>query len=396
MSNKKIGLCMTFQGSNYGQLLQSYALQQKIDDLGYETEIIQYRSGKDKGIKISYASVYVSVCTIANALRRKLLKNEKNRIEEYDTSHRENIYKRNDAADEFRKNRFHDVTEINGYTNLVKKSKDYSAVVVGSDQIWLPDVAVTNFYTLRFVVPEVTRISYATSMGVSSYPNYAKKPAADYWRKIDYLSVREEQAKNVIKEIAGVDAKVVADPTYLLTAEEWEERIPIEKVIEPNYILCYFLGNSQPMKKYARKFADKKGLRLVSILSNECNSDDNEFADEVLIGKSPEEFINLIRNSEYVLTDSFHGLAFSVINEKQFYIFYRNRTDVKQSRNSRIDNIVKTWGLENRLIKNSEKEQIDESVIDYSRVSDIRNRFREESLDFLRGALEKSKSRCNT
>lgn len=386
--NKKIGLVMTFQGTNFGQLLQSYALQQTIESMGYETEIIQYHSGKDKGIKLSLASIYVSTQAVLNILLRKI--KHKNTINaETDLSHKENISRRNDVSNLFRNTQFHNVVSVNGYSNLVKKSKDYFAVVVGSDQIWLPEVSVTNFYTLRFAMPGVTRVSYATSMGVSSYPFYARKPAAEYWKKIDFLSVREEQAKKIIKEIAGVEAKVVADPTYLLTTNEWEQRIPNTAVIESGYVLCYFLGDSDAIKNYARQFSNYKHLRLVSILSNECNSDDYRFADEVLIGKSPEEFINLIRNAEYVLTDSFHGLAFSVINEKQFYIFYRNRPDVKQSRNSRIDNIVKIWGLEDRLIKKPEEMVFEDSLIDYQKVTKKRMEFRDESLDFLRIALEK-------
>ena len=244
---------------------------------------------------------------------------------------------------------------------------------------------------MRFAAPGVTRVSYATSMGVSSYPNYAKKPAAEFWKKIDFLSVRGQQAKEIIYSISGMNAKVVADPTYLLTPDEWLERIPNKEIVEKGYILCYFLGDSPPIKEYAKKFSKSKGLRLVSILSNECNSDDHKFCDEVTIGKSPEDFINLIRNAEFVLTDSFHGLAFSVINEKQFLIFYRNRTDVKESRNSRIDNIVKTWGVEDRLIKNPQETPIPTTSIDYTVVSKKREKFRKESLDFLKNALNNRK-----
>lgn len=388
MNKKKIGLCMTFQGTNYGQLLQSYALQQKIDSLGYETEIIKYFSGRDKGIKFSFASMNIAIQTILKIISTKITGEKKYNDKQLDKNHKINISERNKVSTNFRNMFFHNIVEVNGYTNLVKKSGEYKAVVVGSDQIWIPEIAVTNFYTLRFAQEGVRRISYATSMGVSSYPRYLQKSAAEYWRKIDYISVRENQAKQIIKQISDVDAKVVADPTYLLTTEEWEKRIPTKKVIEPNYVLCYFLGDSEPIKKFARNFANKKGLRLVSILSDECNSDDTKFADEILIGKSPEEFINLIRNAEYVLTDSFHGLAFSVINEKQFYIFYRNRIDVKQSRNSRIDNIVKIWGLENRLVKNPEQLIYDDSVIDYQKVTEKRMDFREDSLKFLKEALE--------
>ena len=168
---------------------------------------------------------------------------------------------------------------------------------------------------------------------------------------------------------------------------------PNISVIETGYVLCYFLGDNDMIKEYAKRFADGKNLRLVSILSNECNSDDSQFADEILIGKSPEEFVNLIRNADFVLTDSFHGLAFSVINEKQFYIFYRNRTDVKQSRNSRIDNIVKIWGLEERLIKEPEKMIFKDDLIDYSIVTKKRNEFQRRIFKFSEKCFKKSRSR---
>ena len=128
-------------------------------------------------------------------------------------------------------------------------------------------------------------------------------------------------------------------------------------------------------------------MRVVSILSDECNSDDYSVFDEVITGKRPEEFVNLVRNADFVLTDSFHGLAFSVINEKQFLIFYRNRPDVKQSRNSRIDNILTKWGLESRLVIDPEKADTSVDQIDYSIVNPKVSEQRDKSLSFLRKAL---------
>lgn len=382
MSKKTVGLCIAFKGTNYGMLLQGYATQNELDRLGFDSEIIDYHSGSEKGIALSVGAMHVVFNKIRSAIKRRIQKKEI-----LDSLHEKNKKQRNTISDMFRKNRLHDIISVNGISALKAKSKDYYAVLVGSDQLWLADVAFTNFYTLRFAAPGVKRISYATSLGVSSYPNYAKKAAADYWRQIDYLSVREQQGKEFIQSIVDIPVEVVADPTYLLTKEEWEELIPKEKVVEEKYILCYFLGNSDPIKKYAKKFAKEKGFRLVSILSNECNSDDNQYADEVLIGKSVEEFINLIRNAEYVLTDSFHGLAFSVINQKQFLVFYRKRTDAKESRNSRIDNIVCSLRIEERLIREPEKMIIPTEDIDYQAVSAKVQELRTKSLQFLKNAL---------
>lgn len=385
MKDRKIGLCIAYTGTNYGQLLQAYATQQIVRKFGYQTEIIKYRSGRNKGIKVSYGAVVVGLKQAVAIIRRKMQSKEDVTLDEI---HQQNIDLRKKAADYFRQTCLSDVVECDGINELRKKSKEYYAVLVGSDQVWLPDVAVSNFFTLRFAAHGVRRISYATSLGVSSYPNYAKKDAGDFWKQIDYLSVREQQGKEIIQEIVDVPVEVVADPTYILTCEEWLNLIPHERVVEGQYILCYFLGDSGSSKQFARNFADSKGLRLISILSDECNSDDSQYADKVLVGSTVGDFVNLIRNAEYVLTDSFHGLAFSVINQKQFLVFYRRRLDVKESRNSRIDNIVKTWGIEERLIKEPDKAVIPTDDIDYNTVSSRVEELRKKSLAFLENALK--------
>lgn len=380
---KKIGLCLAFKGTNYGMHLQSYATQYVVDRLGYETEIIDYHSGINKGVRLSIGALYVAIQKVSSKFF-KLLRKE----EPLDELHQENIIERRAASDTFRKKRLHNIVKVEGIAELKHKSHEYAAVLVGSDQIWLPDVAFSNFYTLRFAAPGVKRISYATSLGVSEYPKYAKRAAADYWRQINCLSVREEQGKEIIQSIVDVPVEVVVDPTYLLTKEEWEELIPHEKVINNSYVLCYFLGDDDVIKRYAKAFARQKKLRLVSILSNECCSDDTKYADEVIIGKSPEEFVNLIRNADYVLTDSFHGLAFSIINEKQFLVFYRKRMDVKESRNSRIDNIVRAWKIEDRLIQKPDTLQIPATEIDYKCVTAKVSEIRYHSFMFLKNALK--------
>ena len=362
--------------------MQAFATQQIIESYGFETEIIEYHSGSDKGIKFSFAAVYILIKRVFSKFTRK-----KNTKVQLDSVHTENVKERIEAADSFRKDYLHNFIRCDGISQLRKTAENYYAVLVGSDQVWLPEIAVTNYFTLRFAPVGVKRISYATSMGVSTYPRYVKHQAADYWKKIDYLSVREEQAKSIINSVCDKEVSVVADPTYLLTKEEWLDRIPYESLSYGKYILCYFLGNDDRMKRYAKRYAKIKGLKIVSILSNECDSNDYEYADEIVKGKGPDYFVNLIRNAQYVLTDSFHGVAFSIINEKQFQVFYRKRDDVKESRNSRIDNIVRTWGIEDQLIKNLDSETIVDNWIDYSIVNAKVENFRRESLSFIEKAL---------
>ena len=246
-----------------------------------------------------------------------------------------------------------------------------------------------NLRTLRFVPDYVRKVSYATSIGVNKYPLYCRSSARQFLCRFNHISVREEQGKKAIEEICRKKVEVVLDPTYLLTREKWDELIPSDRIVKEKYVLCYFLGDNKQSKTIASRFAQEKGLRLVSILSNESYSDiDLSFADEIVIGKGPEEFINLIRNAECIFTDSFHGVAFSVINEKQFYVFYRHAVSSTGSRNSRINNILKTWNLQNRLIEDLETHNIGKTDIDYEMVNTILANRRNESLQFLEQALQ--------
>lgn len=381
--SKNVGLCLAYKGTNYGMLLQAYATQQVVEKFGFKTEILNVKQTPADRIPRYIGGYKVLARILWRWIKNKFSKNHNN----LDEKHRTNKKMRVEAAESFRSTKMHDFVTYNGLKALTEASKGFSSVLIGSDQLWLPDEAFSKFFSLQFAAPGCTRISYATSLGVSSYPKYVQRAARDFWKKINYLSVREEQGKNIIQSIADVPAQVVVDPTYLFTKEEWLEKIPNQKITEDGYILCYFLGDSEPMKDFAVRLAKSKGLRVVSILSDECNSDDYSVFDEVITGKRPEEFVNLVRNADFVLTDSFHGLAFSVINEKQFLIFYRNRPEVKQSRNSRIDNILTKWGLESRLVIDPAKADTSVDQIDYSIVNPKVSEQRDKSLSFLRKAL---------
>lgn len=376
----KIGLTLAYKGTNYGALLQAYATQFSIERLGHETEIIDYTSGKDRGLILSPLAIgYFGIYKVKSILANKSVIDE-------DAFHEENKKSRKAIADDFRKRRLKNIVKVIGKNNLINHSKSYDAVLVGSDQLWPPEVGFTYFHTLQFAPTGVRRISYATSMGVSEYPWYVKHADSAFLNKIDYLSVREEQGRKIIKEISGRDAKVVLDPTYLITKDEWETLIPKRRIINEKYVFCFFLGDNPDMKSLARRYASKHNLKVVCIVSNEVSVDDSSYADCLLINQSPEDFINLIRFADCVFTDSFHGFTFSIINQVQVYVSYRVMKGLK-SRNSRIDNIVNTFEIPNRLIKNPESGFLPEEKIDYDQVTQILCRKRKESLEFLKDAL---------
>lgn len=383
---KIIGLVLSYKETNYGAQLQAYATQVMVESLGHTTEIIDYSPKKgDRHIVLCRGLLtYLYQQFLFKRKARKhttsndllFLKNKEERIKQYH---------------QFIERRLHNIVKVSGYTALAARGKEYDAVLVGSDQKWAPGFSFGNMISLRFVPDDVRKISYATSLGVSEYPKYCWPTSRKAWKRIDFLSVREQQGADIIKQVCGPDipVQVVVDPTYLMTKSQWEELIPVEKKSEQKYVFCYFLGNDDTSKQIARKFADEKKLKLVSVLSKESYSPiDQTYADELVIGNTPEDFINWIRGAEYVFTDSFHGTAFSVINEKQFFIFYRKRAEAT-SRNSRIDNILGKWGLKDRLIPPGvqEVDLTDLKDIDYEKVNTLVGEEREKSLAFLKEAL---------
>ncbi len=386
MENKEqrgIGLCLAFKGANYGALLQSFATQYQLDKRGIYSEVLDYTRGKtNKYIFSPEAFLFLSVKKMWMFFDAKFAKQPV-----LDELHRRNKAERAEIAKDFCRRRLHNIVKLNGYDELTAHAATYKAVMVGSDQLWPPDVSFSNYLSLMFAPAGVRRISYATSTGVAKYPWFVYRQARVFLNKIDFLSVREQAGYEIIKKITGRDAKVVCDPTYLIPKAEWEELIEKKEVVESGYVFSFFLGCNEKMKRLARQYADAHGLRVVCILSNEVVEDDSFYADEILTGKTPEAFINLIRHAECVFTDSFHAFTFSIINEKEVYVSYRVKKGVRP-RNQRIDNIVRKFGVENRLVKDPEHYVFDDKPIDYARVTAAVDAFRAESAAFLDSAVE--------
>lgn len=382
----KVGLVLAYKGVNYGMLLQALATQEAVKRLGYETEILDYTRTDFRHVRVT---PYMLFYLIYEFKRKRKLKKRNLQQMQVDNIHKNNLSERKNASNEFIETRLENRYKCTGIIELENHAKFLSGVLVGSDQLWSPDAVFGNFATLRFVPEEVNKISYATSLGVAGYPFWCNESASNFLKRIDYISVREEQGREIVSKLCKADINVVVDPTYLFTKDEWNKIIPVKQSFKERYLLCYFLGATKEHKRLAREYANKKGLKLVSILSTESVSDiDVKYADKIVTGKGPEEFVNLIRHAECIMTDSFHGVAFSIINNKDFYVFYRTMMNSKGSRNSRIDNILKLWNLNERLIMNDcTVDKIQDKHIDYESVNKLVDNKRDESWRYLSKAL---------
>lgn len=379
---KKIGLCICYNVNNFGSALQCFATVYTVKRLGFESEIIRYK--KDKAFFFKSLLRIFNPYMIEGKYKRFLSK--LNRLLRKDFRIDQNM--RRSKFEEFRSERFEPIfSKIRyGYAALCESSKEYSCVLSGSDQLWLPSGLSTNFYNLKFVDDAIRRISYASSFGSSSIPWYQKTKTMDYLNRIHCISTRENSGKEIVKDLTGRDVPMVVDPTLLLTRKEWEEQIPKNNIIGKPYLFAYLLGKNKEHRRLVEDVAKKLNLQIVSIPHcDHYNVADVGFGDVHPIA-GPKEFVNLVRYADYVCTDSFHGSIFSVLHNKKFVVFERYSKNSSVSTNTRIDSLLKNLNLEERRFKQNLLDELT-APIDYTMVEHRVQEMRSASMDYLRNSL---------
>jgi len=354
----KIATLTLHNANNYGAVLQSYALQKYLITKNYDTEIINYSPNKIGRINKSKKLRVLELIKNPKKLYAKIF---------YERNKNKKFY-------EFRTN-FMKISKDKylGDASLEKADLKYDKYIVGSDQVW--NTSITNnskaFY-LNFV-KNAEKISYAASFGKSDFEKQEDENIKQYLTKFNKLSVRENIHAKLMTENYGIEAETVLDPVFLLNKNQWSE---IEKKIKlpQKYILVYVLEYSEEMFDYARKLAKKMKCKVLFLsLVKERVRGIN------LRGIGPREFISIIRNAEYVCTNSFHGTAFSIIFEKKCTIFKHS------TRNSRIDNILEISDLKCLYYNKDKKEpnRIDYKAANMAMKNNIKN-----SKNFLETALK--------
>lgn len=381
---KKIGIVSCYFKNNYGSMLQAYATKKVLDNNNIPNETINIDNNAD--FKKGKRKYYILQIFNFNFIKSKLgmIKMK------FDTKLKKKLGKnvaiRNKKYKEFRKE-FNLSRSSNTYDDLTKLTNErYSDILLGSDQLWLPVNVVADYYTLNWVPDNVNKISYSTSFGVSSIPKKYNELYKKYLKRINHLSVREDTGVKIIKEVANLDAKLVCDPTILLTREEWDDVATKDRIVKEKYILCYFLGKNKEHRKFAERLKEKTGYKIVSLNhADEYVKYSDKFCDIALYDIGPREWINLIKNAEYICTDSFHGTVFSLIYNKKFFNFRRYSSSSKASTNSRLDSLLKIVGVSNERILTGQEDinKVTNYKIDFEKVNKKLAEYREESKKWL-------------
>lgn len=389
----KVGIASCYYNHNYGSMLQAYATQRAVEKLGHEAVTIQCMSPINYMTQSKvryYCHKLLNVDIVKTKIRQYRSKTKRKKYPEViqgtivRDSYFEDFYKKHVNLSKKKKDR----------DDLIEFSKQCDAIVVGSDMLWHPVNVEHDYYTLTFVPANISKIAYATSFGTSIIPKYQTGIYRKFLSRFDSISVREISGVKVIENLnINKKACVVLDPTLLFDREDWMTIQMNEPVISEKYILCYYLGVNPEHRNFARKIKEITGYKIVALQHlDEFVENDMDYADIVPYNIGPSEFVNLIRNAEYICTDSFHGSCFSILNHKKFFTFNRFQNQNSQSTNTRIDSLLELSGLTNRRVADlSSLSQINkmlENEIDYDVVDQKIEAERQKSFEFLKKSLD--------
>lgn len=357
----KVGILTFHNAHNYGAVLQCFALQHYLKNIGHSVEIIDYRPE-------FYREQY-QPHTLVSCLRKNPWGMLKNIFYSYYL-----FNKRCKSFDDF----------INKKLNLSKEvagseiPKYYQAYIVGSDQIWNP--AITNgfkdvyFCNFHFDKGISKYIAYAPSMELSKLSLEENDFLKVNLKRMDALSVREQSLIPVLESLSNKKVELVCDPTFLLDAEQWKSFIKQKSSKKP-YVVLYQVRDDPAASELASRIASQINGEVVCLTARIDKNYPVAYQTA-----SPLDFVNYIANAEYVVTTSFHGTAFSLIFNVPFYTLL-----LGDNFDSRSSSLLKMLGLEDRLVFPGNRVKIE--PVDFTLCNEKVREFISKSKKYLERAL---------
>lgn len=363
----KVGILTLPNSDSYGATLQMYALYKTVRDLGYDSEIINYHNHYMKMLR--HTTRANSRILGINWLKHKALKLLHCRM------HRSFRKFESEKMIKYPQKAFSDKKKLGDI------GKRYDAVICGSDQVWNPNITDSDTsYFLDFCGPTTARISYAPSFGVEKLPEIFDVKVKNELKKFSYLSVREETGYRLVYELTHQESRVVLDPTLLVDSTDWTKHEICHHSATGDYILYYTVRGSDSLWQFCTNLARKHNLKILRIGSNFIRKNfEQKDGIEYVCDVSPGEWLYLMHHAKYIMTNSFHGVAFAINYRKNFFVEFSSLT------NSRLSHIISMLGLENQIVKS--KDSLLPLTVDYTNANRILDQNKSESLTFLKQAL---------
>lgn len=353
---------------NHGASLQAFAFQRYLSELGHEVEIIDY--------KPDYLSGHYKLWSVDNSKYDKPIIKQIYLLAKL--SGRLIALRRKRKFDEFTQ-KYLRLTSHRYHSNEELKVNPPKAdvYIAGSDQIW--NTLFCNgrdaaFY-LDFAPKGSKRVAYAASFATKDVVEEYKPFVREMLHGFYSISLRERISLPLLESLGRKDGVTVCDPVFLLSSEQWNKILPAFS-IEEKYLLVYDTENSNKIRDIALSIAEEKKLKIFNISGSRKSYVDKDFW-----ASSPIDFVQLIRDAEFVVSNSFHATAFSLIFHREFCVVNRS-----EAINERMLSLLEQYGLQDRLITDIAKGLL--SSIDYSKVQPKIERDIEASKRYLREAMD--------
>ena len=353
----KIGILTYHRTLNYGACLQAVATRVVLENLGHEVHYVDYwpdyHSIKYKAFsfkRFKYFSVLGCIKYIIDSIRE--YKYRKERIDNFELFFNKYIYP---------------------YCSSTKEAFD--VIVYGSDQIWRKHSALKDYNPVYFGINDFKtkyHIAYSASMGILPSSNRDTERVKQLVSHMDKIAVREENLKKFLLSLGFKNIQVTLDPTLLLDKNEWNNIIPIKTTFPFKYMLLYSIGSSAFDVTKVRNYANDHGCELV-ILTGTATMQSEKL---LYTTAGPYTFLDLIQQSECVFTSSFHGLAFSIIFEKEFIASYHRNSN-------RAETLLNSVGIKNRIIA-PQSDIPSLSPLNYECIKENLNLLRIKSFEYLK------------
>lgn len=355
--------------SNYGSVLQAYATQRAIEELGHEAVCINYIRTDE--LPENRTKTLLSVSRWNKNAATRLL---------YSVTQKPVFDAAGKRFDRYRKNMLTLTDECwNTPEELAQNLPKADVYMTGSDQVWntVGTGVIDPAYFLSFVPDGKKKVAYAGCFGTKTVRDEDRDNITKWLKRYDHITIREKSGVELAQSL-GVCAEQVLDPTFLMSPKDWLGILPKKEKTE-SYVLVYQLHPNKEFQAYAKEFARRKKMRLIRVHPYFHHI----FKPGKFVFCPPvEEFLWYIKNADYFLTDSFHGTSFAIGLNTQFVDVLPN---VYSERNR---SILATAGLEDRILMSCDDFKIADKPIDFTAVNQKINAERTRSAEILRKIIE--------
>ena len=390
----KIGIITFYNCDNYGAELQAYALQKKLSLLGYKVELLNMEK---ENHRTSFRTMFSA---IKNRFRQYgfiggvkstyvLIKSKALGKKAYQANIDRAKAKHQIFRDFFENYTVHSDTYYTLDELRNAKKLPYDVIIAGSDQIW--NYMQTDYLDVFFMMFAnnwgAKKISYAASFSVSSIPSSMKLMYQKYLNNVNKISVSEIDAVDIVKKCCGRNAELVLDPTLLINRQEWVDWVSNQNYYHKNkkYVVIYTLSGSLYIYNLAKSIAKSFGCADVLNIKNGYLRVRGDEGITHLYDVGPREFVALFSNASYVITDSFHGTAFSI----NFNIPFTTLLNPVSNMNSRALSILKLTDLSSRIIYDDGSDSLPDTLqVDFTEANKIITEYRIKSVRFLKESLQ--------